>query len=135
MPIKKAAKFFWESRDQFLRYAVVGTSGTALDLGSLHILRNLLGWSPTLSVVVNQVFIIAYNFSLNKYWSFKSQAMPHQQFVRYLALTAMNYAVAVGVMHFFAEIRGYDALLVRVVNIVASVAWNFALFKKWVYKT
>lgn len=134
MPIKKVATFFWESRDQFLRYAVVGTSGTALDLGSLYILRNLLGWSPTLSVVVNQVFIIAYNFSLNKYWSFKSQAIPHRQFVRYLVLTAMNYIIAVSVMHFFAEIHGYDALLVRVVNIVASVAWNFVLFKKWVYK-
>lgn len=116
-----------------MRYFVVGGSGTILDLATLKLFRAVFGLSPTLSVAINQVIIICYNFLLHKHFSFKNKAMPHKQFVRYMVLVGLNYFIAVQVMYFFGDKLGYDPMLVRICNIAASVSWNFVLFKKWVY--
>jgi hypothetical protein len=47
--------------------AVEGFSGVFLDMGTLIIFKEYLGWTPVLAVIINQVLLISYGFSLNKY--------------------------------------------------------------------
>ncbi|PIR04093.1 MAG: hypothetical protein COV59_02830 [Candidatus Magasanikbacteria bacterium CG11_big_fil_rev_8_21_14_0_20_39_34] len=131
---KRIIHFFWSNRLQFVRYFFVGVSGAVIDIGTLILFKDQFGWNPTLSVVLNQLLIIAYNFNLNKYWSFKNRELPHKQFVRYMILVGGNYLLAITIMYFFNEILGFDAVFVRIFSIGLSVAWNFPLFRKWVYK-
>lgn len=131
--IKRSTQYLWSLRRQFAKYFIVGVSGVFLDLGTLFLFKEKLGLMPVVSVIINQTFLLAYNFSLNKYWTFKNQEMPTKQIVRYLTLAGFNYIVAVGAMYVLNHILGYNYLLVRLGTIILAVAWNFFLYKYWVY--
>lgn len=132
--IKKTLTYAWSIRHQFIKYVVVGISGLILDLGLLALCSKIFGWNPTLSLVFSQIIVLGYNFSLNKYWSFANKAMPHRQVLRYVILAGMNYVISLIIMYIFNERWGYEELLVRLATIALMVAWNFFLYKYWVYR-
>jgi len=133
MKIKKLINYFWGVRFEFGKYFVIGISGLFLDIGTLVFFKEKFGLGATLAVILNQIILVAYNFTLNKYWSFKNKELPHKQFVRYMILFAFNYLLAVIIMFVFSKKIGFDYRLVRVANIALSVSWNFFLLKYWVY--
>lgn len=132
--IKRALRYGWSVRHQFAKYFVVGASGFVLDFGLLVFFKEVFGINPTLAVVANQAFVLAYNFSLNKYWTFGNKEIPHKQLMRYLTLAAANYGFSVLMMYIFNEVLGFDYRLVRLGTILAAVSWNFFLYKYWVYR-
>lgn len=127
--------YLWSLRRQFIKYFLVGTSGVFLDIGTLMILKEWLGLSPTMSVVINQAFVLGYNFSLNKYWSFREYSLPWPQLARYLSLAAFNYTFSVSSMFAFTHWFGFDYRLVRIGTIMVMALWNFLLYKHWVYQS
>lgn len=131
---KKVFLYFWSLRSQFTKYFIIGFSGLFLDMGTLILLKEVFGWWPVIAVAVNQLVLLTYNFTLNKYWSFKNKELPHQQIVRYLILASMNYFISVGIMYIFNHKLGFDYRLVRLATIALMVSWNFFLYKYWVYK-
>ncbi|MBI5222256.1 MAG: GtrA family protein [Candidatus Magasanikbacteria bacterium] len=131
---KKLITHAWSLRHQFIRYFCVGFSAFILDMGSLMLLKEKLGWQPLTAVVINQVFIIAYVFLLNKYWSFNNRDLAHRQLVRFLMLVGFNYAVSVTTMYIFNHRLGWDYRLVRIGTIILAACWNFLSYKYWVYK-
>ena len=132
--IKKTARYFWSVRWQFVKYSIIGMSGVALDFASLVILKERFGIAPVLAVIFNQVFIMGYNFTLNKYWSFANRAMPHRQVMRYALLAGWNYLFSVATMYLFNTLLVFDYRLVRLGSIAVMVSWNFLLYKHWVYQ-
>lgn len=132
--IKKLINYFWGVRFEFGKYFVIGFSGLFLDIATLVFFKEVFLLGATLAVVLNQIIAVAYNFTLNKYWSFKNKALAHKQFVRYMALFAFNYILAVALMFVFSDKIGLDYRLVRVCNIALAVSWNFFLYKYWVYR-
>lgn len=125
----------WSARHQFVRYFIVGFSGVFLDVGSLYLLSDLWHVKPVLAVGINGIFMLNYVFFLNKHWTFKSQGVTHKQVVKFLILAGCNYVFSVGWMFIFNEKIGVNHLVARVANIALAVAWNFFLYKYWVYKT
>lgn len=126
--------YLYSLRHQFAKYFIVGFSGLFLDMGTLIVFKEYFGWTPVLVVVVNQIFLLIYNFTLNKYWSFKSKTLPHKQIVRYLILAGCNYLFSILIMYFFSHKMGWDYRLVRLSTIIVMVIWNFFLYKYWVYR-
>lgn len=133
--VKKTIAYAWSVRKEFAKYFIVGFSGLFIDMATLILFKEVFGLNPVFAVIINQVLLLGYNFSLNKYWSFRNKAMPHRQVVRYLTLAGLNYAFSVGMMYAFSDHLGYDYRLVRIGTIAVMVAWNFFLYKYWVYKT
>ncbi len=119
---------------QFAKYFIVGSSGVVLDMTTLVLFKEVFGWPPVVSVIVNQVILLAYIFCLNKYWSFRNQEMPHKQVVRFLILASFNYVFSVAVMYMFNHKLNFDYRIVRLCSIAVMVSWNFFLYKYWVYK-
>ena len=132
--LKKLFLHLWSMRQQFARYFVIGLSGVILDIGSLYLLKEFLHFRPVVAVIINGVFLLNYVFFLNKHWAFKSQGITHKQMVRFFILAGLNYAISVVWMYIFNHKFGFNYLLVRIANIALSVAWNFLLYKYWVYK-
>jgi len=120
-------------RHEFSKYFIVGFGGLFFDIGSLMLFKEFLKFSPTVSVVFNQILVLVINFTLNKYWSFSNKAMPHKQVVRYLILAGWNYLFAIFTMYLISEVMGYDYRIVRLGTIAMAVSWNFFLYKYWVY--
>ena len=133
--IKNILSYFWKVRFEFAKYFVIGISGLVLDIATLVFFKEVFLLGATLAVVLNQIILVVYNFTLNKYWSFKNKALPQKQFVRYIILFAFNYLLAVLLMYVFSNKFGFDYRLVRVLNIALAVSWNFFLYKYWVYQS
>ncbi|MBU1896073.1 GtrA family protein, partial [Patescibacteria group bacterium] len=130
--IKKTLKYFWSIRGQFVKYFAVGVSGVVLDITSLILLKEVFGISPVVAVIINQAFLIAYVFFLNKYWSFKNKELPHKQIIKFLTLSLFNYIFSVIAMYIFSTQMEFNYILVRILTIVVMVSWNFFLYKYWV---
>jgi putative flippase GtrA len=124
----------WNLRQQFIRYFIIGFSGFFLDIFSLILLKEYLFLSATLAVIINQIFIIIYNFNLNKYWTFKNKEVDPKQFLRYITLVLFNYIFSIIMMYLFNELFNFDYRLVRTATIIIMVLWNFFIYKFWVYK-
>lgn len=132
--LRKTLAYAWSVRREFAKYFVVGFSGLFLDIGTLVLFKEVFGMNPVVAVVVNQILLLSYNFSLNKYWAFRNKAMPHKQLVRYLTLAGLNYLFSIGAMYIGHDRYGGDYRLVRIGTIALMVGWNFFLYKYWVYK-
>lgn len=133
--LKKFILHLWAARREFAKYFIIGVSGVVLDIGSLYLFKEKLGFTPTLAVVINQFFLINYSFFFNKFWAFKSKGITHRQMVRFYVLSGLNYALSIGWMAFFNGHLHFNYLLVRMSNIALAVAWNFLLYKYWVYRS
>lgn len=118
---------------QFVRYFIVGCSAVLLDMATLYWLKTIIGLSAVWSIVINQLAMCSYVFLLNKYWVFTSSGAFARQAVRYFSLAAANYLIAIIWMWTFNEQFGFNYLLVRLVNIALSTAWNFLLYRFFVY--
>jgi putative flippase GtrA len=132
--IKKIILHFWSMRHQFVRYFITGIIGVALDILSLFLLKQYAHLRPVVAVVINQAVLLNFVFFMNKHWSFKSQGSTHKQVVRFLIICGINYIISVTAMWFFNERMGFNYLLVRTANIAIAVAWNFLLYRYWVYR-
>lgn len=131
---KKLFLHLWSMRHQFVRYFVVGFSGVILDIGSLYLLSDVWHLWPVLAVSINGIFLLNYIFFLNKHWTFKSQGVTRKQVARFLVVAGFNYLVSIVWMYIFNEQAGINHLVARIANIAVAVAWNFLLYKFWVYK-
>ena len=131
--LKKLITYLWSLRHQFVKYFIIGFSGVILDISSLFLLKNYGHLRPVWAVVINQIFLLNYVFFLNKYWAFKVQGFAHKQAVRFLVVAGFNYVISIGWMIVFNEKFGLNYLIVRTANIAIAVAWNFLLYRYWVY--
>ncbi len=122
-------------RKEFAKYFIIGLSALFTDIGSLYILKEYFHLSPTFAVVMNQPVIMAGVFFLNKHWSFKAGGVTHRQMVKFLSLAAFNYLFSVIWIYLLHDRFGVYYLYARTLNIALAVAWNFLLYKYWVYRS
>ncbi len=128
-----AAKL-WSHRQQFFRYFIVGGSAFVLDMTSLYLIKENFNLEPVQAVVINQAFILAYVFFLNKKWSFGATGQTRSQLIRFLTLAGSNYLISIAWIWFFAHYLTVHYLIARVLNIILATSWNFLLYKYWVYR-
>ena len=57
---------FW----QFIKFAIVGASGTVINLGLVYVFYDLIGWNEYLAVTIGFVVSVLTNFILNDIWTF-----------------------------------------------------------------
>ena len=126
-------KQFWIHRFQFLRYFITGTSGFILDMGTLIFFKEIIGLTPLLSVILNQLIIVNYIFLLNKFWTFKARGVTKSQALRFWLLMGWNYMFAIFLMWLGNSILNFNYILVRIAGIAIVVTWNFWLYKYWIF--
>lgn len=138
LTLKKKIHFLavkaWAHRLELGRYFVVGSSAFILDMSSLYVIKEHFNLQPVQAVVINQAFILAYVFLLNKKWSFGSTGQTHTQLMRFLILAGSNYLISIAWMWFFAHYLPINYLITRILNIILAMSWNFLLYKYWVYR-
>ncbi|MBI2436265.1 MAG: GtrA family protein [Candidatus Magasanikbacteria bacterium] len=140
--LKNPLHYLWSLRHQFAKYFIVGFFGVILDVLTLILFKEVFGWTPVIAVAINQILLIGYTFTLNKYWSFKNTEISHRQLLRFLWLVGCNYLFSVLWMWFWIKYMGFEYvyreidsayIIVRLVSIALMVSWNFFLYKYWVY--
>jgi putative flippase GtrA len=116
------------------RFVIVGSLGTALDVGLLRLCFGSLGMPLLLATAVSYVGSAVPVFVANRQWSFGpgGAGAVHRQAVRYLALSVSNLlstVALVGVLHWL----GVFYLVAKVVAIVINAVANFFGYERWVF--
>lgn len=136
---------------RFLRFAVVGSIGAAVDFGVFNLLSSVAHVSAVPSSIVSFILAVCSNFTLNRYWTYpdsRSKPFGHQlvQFgvvsiIGLLIRTPLFAFLEKHLITFFAGIlpagsispvfAGHNASLA--IAIIVVMMWNFFANRLWTY--
>lgn len=127
---------------RFIRFSVVGTLGTLLDVGVLTLLK-MAGFSTLFANTISFSIGLIHNFSLNRLWTFDLPEDTHwqDQFIRYasvslIGLTLNNIILLSLESHFITQLNqpewGY--LPAKAIATSVVVFWNYFANKYWTFR-
>jgi putative flippase GtrA len=126
--------YCWQPFRQFVKYGVVGSTTVIIDMVIIFVFTEYFGLWYMFSAVISQTVAMAFNFLMNRNWSFGSTGMMRGQMVKYLLLSGFNYLYQLGALWLLVEALHLHYLLAKVFIAMFMVTWNFLMFKYVVYK-
>lgn len=124
---------FWKKKKQkkiliqFLKFCCVGGIGTIIHFVILVFLikYETLLLTPVLATSLAFLLATMSNFLLNKRWTFKQKKKIDGQFLRYLFVALIGWAMSVGIMYFLVNLKTFDYRFSQAFAIFVVVFWNF----------
>ncbi|MFM9265434.1 glycosyltransferase [Tychonema sp. BBK16] len=117
---------------KFVRFGIVGFSGVFVNMGVLYVLRDMLNWELTRSLIFAAELAIISNFLWNDLWTFgdisKRQPGKRQRLKRLLkfnTICLMGLILNVLLVNLMFNVFGMNAYLANLIAIVAVTLWNF----------
>jgi dolichol-phosphate mannosyltransferase len=117
---------------KFLRFGLVGFSGVFVNMGVLYVLRDILNWELTRSLIVAAELAIINNFFWNDLWTFgdisKRQPGSRQRLKRLLkfnTICLMGLILNVLLVNLLFNVFGMNEYLANLIAIAAVTLWNF----------
>ena len=138
-------------RTRFLKFAVVGTLGAAIDFGVMNLLTRLAGMDSVPAGTISFICAVVSNFIWNRYWTYPESRSRHvmHQLVMFFVVNVAGIGIRIPIlhfaepplMHFFdtklmhnpitADILAKNVTLALAVGIV--MLWNFFINRYWTY--
>ena len=126
----------------FFRYAIVGISGTFIDLFSLFLMTEMSGFDPNTDPrfysLVSIAFLLAAtnNYIFNRIWTFKStEKQIHLQFIKFLIVAFGGYLLTQFFMWILVNHLGFWYMFSKAFTSMLVLTWNFVLNKIWTFKS
>jgi putative flippase GtrA len=127
---------------QFLRFLVVGLSGTLLDFAILSAIKYFWGWPTLPANIISYSCGILNNYLLTRYWVYP-EARKRQTFVQ-LAQFALVSLVGLGLNNLLVlvletpagELLGnqtYSYIPAKIVATLVVLLWNFFANRFWTF--
>lgn len=121
----------------FAKYVISGITSLGADYGSFLLLFYVFSVSLQVSVLVGLGLGFILNFSMNKFWAFKSKKpVRHKPFVQltlYSILFAFNYVFTYYLIYFL-ESNGIPPIIGKVISTGCITAWNYYIYKLAIFK-
>jgi putative flippase GtrA len=127
---------------QFVKFGVVGGSGTLINLGIFSLVLFL--WDrgrahpPTLHVdVANAIaFCVAVvsNFLLNRFWTFRHRGRIVRHFGRFLLVSLIGYGLNLVAITLLYHVGGVEEHISQLLAILVVVPFNFVGSKWWAFR-
>lgn len=138
--IKKLISFIKDAT--FLKFCVVGTLNTLIDVGVLQLLLWATGidpkTSPLLFVFVCLAFGLAVvnGFVLNKLWTFRLRTRRNttRQFIKFIITNLLGLALTLFFMFIFVQVLHIEAVIAKLLTSGLVLVWNFFATKHWTFK-
>lgn len=129
-------------RNRFIKFALVGALGAAVDFGLLNLFHGLLKWPLLLSNVLSVSAAIVNNFVWNRLWTFPEARGDGKarQFWRFALISIigllLNTAIVVGLDHLFTGwIEGpWRYNLAKAVAVGVVLIWNYGANRLWTFR-
>jgi len=131
--VKKFINNFWSW--QFLKYLVIGFTGTFFDFVILYLLVEYLHIFYLLAAILSVAIVLWYSFTLNKLWTFQNYEKKYfVQFIQYVISHSVALGVNLGVLTALVEIFGLWYLFAKVFATAAAAITNFLIVKKYIFQ-
>jgi len=115
------------------RYLLVGFSSAGLELLLFMLMQS---WMKVDVIIANPVAVTvatAFNFLLNRSFTFKSASNPARSLLLYLLLFAFNQCFTTFTIVLLVD-HGLAALPAKLFTMGCVVLWNFALYRKVIFR-
>ncbi len=116
------------------RFGLVGLSGAAVNLATLHVCYGIFGWTLPLSIGLASELSILSNFVGNDRWTFGRRDISLRRLARFNVASLGGIAIAAGITVALVH-AGWPYLLADIIGIGAGAACNFAASALWTWRT
>lgn len=120
-------------KHNFVRYLFVGGSTFILDLGLLILLHEEFNINVPIATSVAYWVSIAYNFSLNRYWTFNNEEREslRRHLTAYLLLLGFNYLFTVIFVSLMSQVIYVG--LAKILAVPIQMLWTYPCYKRYVF--
>jgi putative flippase GtrA len=117
----------------FVRYLLVGGSTFLIDFGLLYLLHGHFNLNLGASTSVAYWVSIAYNFTLNRYWTFDAREKESlaRHISSYFILLIFNYLFTVTFVSILGE--HYNYIAVKALAVGIQMIWTYPVYKKFIF--
>ena len=120
---------------QLFRFAAVGATGYAVNLGVFTVCLHLLGIDYHLAAVIAFVVSVINNFWWNRHWTFDAR-QDHALFqgARFFAVSLVAFGLQYAVLVLLVSDAGMSKVLAQAIAIAAATPLSFIGQKLWSFK-
>lgn len=125
---------WWSSvyRNTVLRYLAVGSASFIIDFSLLYLFFEVLGWLLWIAATVAFLGSFAFNYTIQRAFSFGSE-MPHgPALTRYVLLVIVNTILTAAIVSLFGELNDTWAAGKVLATLLTTVA-NYFAYRYWVF--
>lgn len=120
---------------QFAKFAIVGAIGTCVDVGTLVILKEIVGLNVYVANFFSFSLAVVNNYTLNSLWTFADQEKEHRrQIVQFIAVSVIGLGLSEILLYFFHDMLGLYYLLAKCLGVLIVLFWNFFANRFWTFK-
>jgi putative flippase GtrA len=119
---------------QFLRFAAVGASGTAVQYLVLWGGVEGLGWPAAMSSAAGYALGSIVNYLLNYFFTFGSAKSHAEAATKYYAVLAVGLAITAALMELFTAWMHWNYWAAQLVTTGVALLWHFAGSRWWAFK-
>jgi putative flippase GtrA len=124
--------------NQFIRFALVGSSGVFVNLGVYSGLIYLLDVYYLIAASISFVTAMTSNFLLNLRWTFKTHGQGLKaigdQYLKYAMVTLVSYVINIAVLWLLVDFWHWHKVLAQLGAISLTTSTNFLGSKLWAFK-
>ena len=118
---------------KFIRYLVVGSTTFVIDLSLLALLKVKFNVNLTIATSVAYWVSIAYNFCLNRWWSFtvSEKASLSRHVIKYAILLGFNYIFTI----FFVTLGSHymSFVIAKILAVLIQMPWTYFVYKNYIF--
>jgi len=118
----------------FMKYSIVGVTGTILDVGSLYFFVEMMHIPMLFAVAMSFVLAVVNNYLLNRVWTFRSShPNVRKQFIKFFIVSLIGLALTELCMAVFVYLLDLWYILAKLATSVVVLTWNFLANKNWTF--
>ena len=119
----------------FIKYSLVGVSGTLIDLIVLYLLVENLGLPVLHASFFSFMAAVTNNFVLNKVWTFNNSSQNYRKlYIKFALVSTGGLCLTLACMHIFVEVLGIWYILAKMLTSLLVLTWNFLGNKIWTFR-
>lgn len=120
---------------KFIKFLGVGGAATLIQYGILIALVEIFQASAVIGSTIGYVISGVFNYTLNYYFTFSSQARHSLAAARFLIVALVGLALNSSLVFLLADILAVYYLAAQIAATVVVVIWNFLAHKHWTYRS
>jgi putative flippase GtrA len=129
--LKRHTKFVLDS--EIARFIMVGGVSFAIDLGLLMLLHEVFAVDLVIATPIAFLTSLGFNYALQRIFTFRADNGKSVSFIKYCLLVVFN-TLAIDVIVNVFDMLGAGYQLGKVVSTIMTTAWNYLLYKHWIFK-
>ena len=111
---------------QFIKFALVGTSGLFIDFGITFLFKEKFYFNKYFANSLGFSFAVMSNYFLNKYWTFQDlNPEIFSQAFKFILISVIGLIINNQMIYLFNHYRGLNFYLAKIFAIGFVVVWNF----------